>query len=136
VAKKAPARHDKYDKFLADHLHSTDPDIMALCRGFAARMLNVQPDADFLVKIGTPLEMKALVDAMLAATSLDHGREVTDRVAPKPKRIEVSGPNSGPVRVAIGAVALDQNEAAKQYFDVMSGAAQLEAADEVDELLK
>ena len=49
---------------------------------------------------------------------VDFMREIGDRVDPKPRRIEVSGPGGGPVRGAIaGSQSEGEREEAADYFE-------------------
>lgn len=51
---------------------------------------------------------------------IDWFKEIGERVDPKPRRIEISGPGGGPVRAAIGAVTDAERLAATEYHDRLS----------------
>lgn len=99
MAKKA--RRPDLQKVIEDAFNSDDPRGMVIARGFAARALNVDP-SEIPEELDTPAKLNAWVTSLIAcAGGIDHTREVYDRLAPKPKRVEVSGPGGGPIRTAV-----------------------------------
>lgn len=126
------AKRKDLTKILEEAFHSDDVRGMTIARGFAARALNCD-EGEIPSELDTPAKLSAWVNSLITcAGGIDHLRENYDRLSPKPKRVEVSGPGGSPVRVAIGTAAADANEQAKRYFDEMRGGAQAPAEVEID----
>ena len=85
----------------------------------AAKTLGVETQTlVFYQTIGDLIAHVIMVQALRG--SIESLREVGDRIDPKPKRIEISGPGGGPVRGAVtGAQSDDEREAAEEYFDTV-----------------
>ncbi len=98
-----------------------DPPTPDLCEAAADVLGLTNPDeiAALCVRFPTFGDLLAHVCARRALHgSVEFLRELGDRVDPKPRRIEVSGPGGGPVRGAIsGAQNEDEREAAGDYFE-------------------
>jgi len=134
VASKRKQKTDDLNQIMSDRFHSSDPRAMVIARGFAARALNMD-ESDIPEEHNTPAKLHAWVQSILAcAGGIEHSREIYDRLAPKPKRVEVSGPGGGPIRQAIttGDDPMGKR-AAEQYLEEISlGPAGAALADDVD----
>lgn len=91
-------------------------------REVAAARVGCDP-SDIPEDVVTFEDLMAWVAAMLAvAGNHEFWREFGDRVAPKPRRVEVSGPGGGPVRQTITQSDNPaEANAAQEYYDELDG---------------
>lgn len=127
------ARKKSFTKLVKEALDRSDVMSQAVMRRLAAAATGAQ-EHEVPADLSTPAEFAVWVASMLAtAGSIEHLRELSDRAAPKPRRVEVTGEGGGPVRhavVAVGAgsgAAQAADGAAERYYAMLNGGGAIDA---------
>lgn len=124
--KKMPRRAN-FNKLVKEALQREDPQSLEIARRLAAAAVGARED-EVPHDLVTPADFAIWVSSMLAAAgSIEHLRELSDRAAPKPRRIEVEV--NATMRHAVAGQS-DQGaarvSAAQDYYALLDGAIDVE----------
>lgn len=113
-----PRRQRKFFRSAVRRMFNAPGGITDFMRQYASEALGI-PVEQIPVEIETPAELAIWVMGVRACGgNIDAFREFADRLDPKPRRVELSGPDGSPVRAALSAVrSTEEQEAAQRYYD-------------------
>jgi hypothetical protein len=128
--KRMPKRVN-FNKLVKEALQRDDPQSQEIARRLAAAAVGADV-SEVPYDLATPADFAIWVSSMLAsAGSIEHLRELSDRAAPKPRRVELTGEGGGPIRHAVTAIGGGSGDAprvtaAQDYYALLDGAIDVE----------
>lgn len=118
MAKKTKRKDVDAQAVMEEMAARNDPRTVIVARGFVAKWMNVD-ESEVPEDLDSVLRILVYMQMMKAIAGGDV-REIFDRLAPKPRRVEISAPGGGPVRLAVGGADASQRELAARYFEEMA----------------